>query len=484
MEESGKGTITRKQWAILGALMLGVLMGALDISIVSPAIPVITQELGVTGRQISWIITLYLLVYVVATPLMSALSDRYGRKVVFLADVVIFGLGSLWAALSPSLAHLLSARGIQALGAGGLFPIASTVVGEVFPKERRGMALGFIGMIWGVAAIVGPLVGGWLTQGFGWQSIFYLNLPIALILLIYAGRTLPRDEGVHAHPLDLGGMAFLGGGLATLTYGLNQIQSGDILGSLGSVVVWPWLAAAVVFLSIFAAIEGRARAPVVSLGLFRKRQLDIGLVLAFAGGVAEAGLAFLPFYAVAALGVSTGSSGTLVLATAITIFLCTEPAGQMVDRLGAKPILLLGTLVTGGGALLMATANSLAAFIGYQVVLGIGLSALLGTPVRYVALSETNDMERASAQSLVSLGGSFGAMIGSTLAGAFLASHTEGLAGFHNIYLAVAAAAALGFLLALGLRSRRTAEQPARAKETTNKSSSEEERKESIRHPA
>jgi MFS family permease len=208
--ERTRPPITRKQWAILSALMLGVLMGALDISIVSPAIPVIAEKLAVTGRQISWIITLYLLVYVVATPLMSALSDRFGRKVVFLADVVIFGLGSLWAALSPSLAHLLSARGIQALGAGGLFPIASTLVGEVFPRERRGMALGFIGMIWGVAAIIGPLVGGWLTQGFGWQSIFYLNLPIALILLYYAGRALPRDEGVHAHPLDIRGMVFLG----------------------------------------------------------------------------------------------------------------------------------------------------------------------------------------------------------------------------------------------------------------------------------
>ncbi len=464
-ESKEKPKITRQQWAILGALMLGVLMGALDISIVSPAIPVIAQKLAVSGRDISWIITLYLLVYVVATPLMSALSDRFGRKVVFMADVVIFGLGSLWAALSPSLPHLLSARGIQALGAGGLFPIASTVVGEVFPKERRGMALGFIGMIWGVAAIIGPLVGGWLTQGFGWQSIFYLNLPVALILLYYAGRALPSDEGVHAHPLDIPGMIFLAGGLVTLTYGLNRLQSNDLLGSLGSTSVWPWLVAAIVLLAIFALVERRARAPVVSMDLFRKGQLDIGLGLSFAGGVAEAGLAFLPFYAVAALGVSTGASGTLVLATAVTVFLFTEPVGQLVDRVGAKPILIVGTLVTGGGALLMATAGSLPAFIGYQVIMGIGLSALLGTPVRYVALSETNDMERASAQSLVSLGSSFGTMIGSTLAGAFLASRTASLAGFHDIYFAVAAAAGLGFLLALGLRSRRREEERVSTKQ-------------------
>jgi EmrB/QacA subfamily drug resistance transporter len=446
--------ITKTQWTILAVLMLGFFMGALDISIVSPALPVIAQKLSIGDRDISWIITLYLLVYVVSTPLMSALSDRYGRKRVFMANVAIFGLGSLWAALSPSYAHLLSARGIQALGAGGLFPIASTVVGEVFPQERRGMALGFIGMTWGVAAIIGPLAGGWLTQGFGWPSIFYLNVPIAVIILIFARRSLPTDKGVHRERLDILGMVLLGAGLASLTYGINSLQSNDLLASLGSSGVWPWFAAAAALLLAFSLLERRPQAPVVSIELFSKRQLDIGLGLAFAGGVAEAGIAFLPFYAVAALGISTGVSGTLVLASAITLFLFTEPVGQMVDRIGAKRILIFGTAVTIVGAFLMTTAHNLAGFVGYQIILGIGLSSLLGTPVRYIALSETDDKERASAQSLVSLASSFGTMIGSALAGAFLGSNALGIAGFHNIYLAVAAAAGLGLLASLALKPR------------------------------
>jgi MFS family permease len=126
--------ITRAQWALLGALMLGIFMGALDISIVSPALPVIAQKLAVNARALPWIITFYILVYVVSTPLMSVLSDRFGRKKIFLFNVAIFGLGSLWAALSPGFVHLLSARAIQALGAGGLFPIANTLVGENFPN--------------------------------------------------------------------------------------------------------------------------------------------------------------------------------------------------------------------------------------------------------------------------------------------------------------------------------------------------------------
>ena len=454
MQSSKENSITRTQWAILATLMLGVFMGALDISIVSPAIPVIAQKLAVSARNIPWIITLYVLVYVVSTPLMSALSDRYGRKKIFLINVGIFGAGSLWAALSPSFAHLLSARALQAFGAGGLFPVASTMVGEVFPEERRGMALGFIGMVWGVAAVIGPLAGGWLTQGFGWTSIFYLNVPIALLILYFGWRTLPQDQGVHAHSLDLIGMALLGAGLATLAYGLNQIDSNHFLNSIASLSVWPWLVGAVVLLIIFGINERHPKAPIVSMYLFKKRQLNIGLVLSFAGGVAEAAIVFLPFYAIAALGVSVGSSGTLVLASAITMFLVTEPIGRMIDKVGVKPILLFGTLMTAIGALLMIIASSLVEFIGYQIVIGIGLSALLGAPVRYVALSETNDMERASAQSLVSLASSFGTMIGSTLAGAFLASNIKSLGGFHEIYLTMAVVAAIGFLFSLALNSK------------------------------
>lgn len=143
-----------------------------------------------------------------------------------------------------------------------------------------------------------------------------------------------------------------------------------------------------------------------------------------------------------------------MLASAITMFLITEPIGRMIDKVGVKPILIFGTLMTAIGALLMIIASTLIEFIGYQIVIGIGLSALLGAPVRYVALSETNDMERASAQSLVSLTGSFGTMVGSTLAGAFLASHLQSLGGFHEIYLTMAVVAGISFLFSLALNSR------------------------------
>lgn len=438
--------------------MLGVFMGALDISIVSPALPTIAKDFGIDGRLLSWIITLYTLVYVIALPLMSALSDRHGRRRIFLINVIIFGLGSLWAAFSQNLAHLLIARGIQALGAGGLFPISSTIVGENFPKARHGMALGFIGMMWGVAAILGPLVGGWITQWFGWTTIFYVNLALAFLIYGVAWKNLPRSTSVHKHPFDTVGMIFLAIGLVSITYGLNEIDSKNLLESLVSLSVAPWFIAGLVSLGIFVRIESVPKAPIIPISLFKNHQLNIGLSLSFARGMTEAGIAFLPFYAISTLGIKTGEAGTLILATAVTLFLLTEPAGLLVDKLGAKRIVLFGALATALGAGLLATAASIATFIGYQIILGIGLSALSGAPIRYVVLHETNDQERAAAQSLVSLFSSFGIMVGSALAGSFLSGHeanaTANISGFHQIYWMVTATALIGFIFALGLKSK------------------------------
>jgi MFS family permease len=443
MDNGEPARLTTDQWIILGSLMVGVFMGALDIAIVSPAIGVITEALSIGPRQVSWLVTAYLLMYVVSTPLMAALADRYGRKVVFVSNLAVFGIGSLWAALSRSLFSLLVARAIQALGAGGLFPIAGTLVGEIFPRERRGLALGFVGIVWGLAVIVGPLAGGWLTQGFGWPAIFWVNVPISVLAVIYAGLRLPRDRGVHEERLDVPGMILLGLGLASLAYGLNQIHTGHLLGSLGSLNVWPFLVGAVLLLVLFVLVE---------------RQLVIGLTLSFVGGVAEAGIVYLPYYVMDALGLSVGKAGTLVLAAAGTFLILTAPVGRLVDRIGAKPALVAGTALTAVGTFLLTTTQDLIGFVGYQIVLGMGLSSLLGTPARYVVLAETNDAERSSAQSLMGLETSFGTMFGSPLAGAFLASHPGSLRGFHEIYLMVAAVSLIGMGLSLALRWRRPGE--------------------------
>ncbi|VAW15341.1 hypothetical protein MNBD_ALPHA12-921 [hydrothermal vent metagenome] len=443
--EQKRAEISRKQWLVLLALMLGVFLGALDISIVSPALPDIARDLNISDALLSWIITLYILVYVLAVPLMSSLSDKYGRKNVLLINIALFAIGSLFAGFSQNLTHLLIARGLQALGAGGLFPIASAVIGKTFPKERHGMALGFIGMVWGVAAIIGPLIGGWMTQWYGWNSIFYVSFVLSLLVLVLIWKILDKTMAVHPQPFDWLGMGILGAGLVMLTYGLNRVDVNILVASI-------------VVLVIFFFVEKYPKAPIIPLKFFRNSQLNISFVLSFTRGMTEAGLVFLPFYAMVVLDIKAGLAGTLIIATAISMFLFTGPAGMLVDKVGAKKVLLFGALVTGIGAALMISANTLAEFIGYQLVLGLGLSAMSGAPIRYIVLHQTSEREKASAQSLVSLFSSFGIMVGSAIAGSMLAIESKTgigeLAGFHKIYLMVAIILLVAALFVLGLDNK------------------------------
>ncbi|MEZ4907607.1 MAG: MFS transporter [Saprospiraceae bacterium] len=359
----------------------------------------------------------------------------------------------LLALFSSNIIHLLVARGIQALGAGGLFPISSTVIGEQFPKEKRGMALGFIGMVWGVAAIIGPLAGGWLIQWFDWQSIFYLSFFLSFISLFFIIKHMPESKPVHSHPLDFVGMVILAIGLFSLTYMLSNLDAKNLLADLSGIKNIVLIIVVIASFTILAFYETKVKAPVRPVKLFKDRDLNISYLLSFARGITEAGLVFLPFYAMTVLNVNTGIAGSLLIASAITLFLFTEPAGLMVDRIGPNIILLIGAVFVVLGGLLMSIADSYAGFIGYQVVLGIGLSGLSGAPIRYVVLHQTSELEKSAAQSLVSLFSSFGIMVGSAIAGALLSvSGENNIQGFQNIYIMVAIVALISAIAIFGMK--------------------------------
>lgn len=168
---------------LLLVLFIGVLMGALDIAIVGPALPAIRDYFGVDDRASAWIFSVYVLCNLVGTPLMAKLSDIYGRRSIFVLDVLVFGLGSVIVALAPAFSFVLVGRAIQGLGAGGIFPVASAVIGDTFPAEKRGSALGLIGAVFGIAFIIGPILGGLLLLA-GWRWLFLINLPIAALQIL------------------------------------------------------------------------------------------------------------------------------------------------------------------------------------------------------------------------------------------------------------------------------------------------------------
>ena len=184
---------------LLLVLFLGVLVAALDIAVTGPALPAIEAQFGMSSSMSSWIFGVYIVANLVATPLLAKVSDRYGRRVSFLASIGLFGLGSIVVAMSGSVALLLVGRAIQGFGAGGVFPVASAVVGDVFPVEQRGRALGMIGAVFGIAFLIGPILGGVLLL-FGWPWLFWVNVPIVVIIILLGFRLLPVGGGLPHRP--------------------------------------------------------------------------------------------------------------------------------------------------------------------------------------------------------------------------------------------------------------------------------------------
>ena len=448
---------TRNQ--ILLVLFLGVLMGALDIAIVSPALPAIQRFFGVGDRALTWTFTIYVLFNLIGTPLMAKLSDLFGRRSIYVLDATLFGLGSLLVALTPagSFSLLLAGRALQGFGAGGIFPVASAVIGDTFPPEKRGGALGLIGAVFGLAFLVGPILGGIILTVASWQWLFVINLPIAVVVIVMGWRLLPVQHPETHHPFDWAGMLSLGLLLGAFAYGLNQIDTANFGASLTSLSVWPFLLAAVILLVIFIQTEKRAQDPVLHLTLFKSRQSTLASALSMGAGIGEVSLVFIPALAVAAMpGVVDKRSASYLLMPVVLAMAFGSPlVGRLLDKFGSRAVVTVGTILLALGAILLSFFNAtLWIFILAGVVIGLGLSALLGAPVRYIMLNEAPQSERTAAQGAIAIFGSIGQLVSSALVGAIAASAGGGASGYSAAYLTIGILGVVLVFLTLGLKSR------------------------------
>ncbi len=448
---------------LLGVLFVGVLMGALDIAIVGPALPAIRTEFGLDARSVSWVFSAYVLANLIGTPLMAKLSDFFGRRAIYILDVALFAAGSLVVASSHGAGAfwlLLLGRAVQGLGAGGIFPVASAVIGDTFPPEKRGGALGMIGAVFGLAFIIGPILGGVLLP-FGWQWLFLINLPVAVVVAVLAWRLLPHQKVADAGGFDWAGMAALAVALGPLAYGLGAIDTGDFWASLISLDVWPWLLLSVVGWLVLVRVERNAANPVFPVALFGRRQLWLGFLLTAGAGLGEASLVFMPTLAVVSLGVSASVGSYLLMPVVAAMAVGSPLAGRLLDRLGSRTVIVAGVAVLAVGMFLLSrTASSLAMFIVSGLLIGLGLSALLGAPVRYVTLNETTAAERSAAQGLVTTFTSTGQLLGSAVVGAVAAS-SVGAAGYDEAFAMVGVLSVLLLVAALFLKSQADEARPA-----------------------
>jgi MFS family permease len=442
----------RRKW-ILGLLFAGVLMGALDIAIIGPALPAIRETFGIDDRAAAWMLSIYVLFNLIGTPLMAKLSDRYGRRAVYTADVGIFAAGSLLVALAPNYALILTGRAVQGLGAGGIFPVAAAVIGDVFPPGRRGAALGLIGAVFGLAFLIGPVVGGVLLI-FGWPWLFLVNLPIAAAVMVGALRLLPAGERRKPKPFDVAGMAALAAGLVALSFGLNRLDAADLWGSLLSLEVGPLLALAALLAVVFVQLERRAVDPVIRPGLFRSRQIAIAGGLGLGAGITEAAVVFVPALFVASFGVSTSRAAFMLLPIVGALVVGAPLFGRLLDRVGSRIVILCATgLIALGMALVAAFPTQLYLVYAAGFTVGLGMAGLMGSSLRYVMLHEAPSEDRGAAQGVLTVFISTGRLVGAAALGAVIGSLPH-LRGFSAAYLIVAVLMLLLFALSLGLRSR------------------------------
>ena len=332
----------RVRLEILGAVLLGILLAALDQTIVTVALPSIVTDLH--GNDVFvWAFTSYLLTATVSGPIYGKLSDLFGRRPIFMFGVSTFLVGSLLCAISAEMWQFIAFRGIQGLGAGALFPIALAIIGDIFAPSERGKYQGFFGAIFGVSSLIGPAIGGIITDTVGWHWVFLVNLPLGAVVLLVIWRTLPthRERDADRH-IDYLGAALLVAALVPILIGFTNKQFGEWT----DVDVGGYIAIGLGVAAVFVWVESRAHEPLVPLSLFRIRSFTVSvsaMFLAMMGFFAV--IAFLPRWYQVVGGASATESGYQILPLLLGLIVSAIVSGQVVARVGRYKTLIVSALV-------------------------------------------------------------------------------------------------------------------------------------------
>ncbi len=441
---------------LVPVLFIGVFMAALDTAIVGPAIPVLRETFAVDNRAVGLVMSVFVLFSLCSTALMANLSDRYGRRPIYLFSVSMFALGSLLIALSPSFWMVVASRAIQGVGAGGITPTASAVVGDVFAPEQRGKMLGLIGATYGMAFVLGPPLASGLMLLASWHWIFLLNLPIAAVILYLGAKVLPAQRVATEQPrLDLTGIALTFGLLAALVLGITRMLD-PVLDPVLGITLWPWLLlAAAVLLAMLVAVETRTQAPLIPMFLFAKRQLATTYLLAGGAGFGMGSVIFLTSIATHAYGVTAQHAGFVLLPLVVCSMLGSGGGGRLLNRLGARTMVLLGfaNLALGYG-LSALTGYGLWLFLLASVPTGLGIGIVVGGALRSIAIDEAPVAVRAAAQGLINICTAIGTLIAAASISAMADLGGGGTAGFSQAYVAVSALMLAMLCAALALRKK------------------------------
>jgi EmrB/QacA subfamily drug resistance transporter len=448
--------VTAAQWWALVLASVASFMVVLDMLVVATALTAIQSDLHASIADLEWTVNAYTLSFAVLLMTSASLGDRFGRRRLFVAGLALFSLASAACALSPSVGALIAARTVQGIGAAVIMPLALGLLNSTFPPERRGWALGIYGSATGLAVLLGPVLGGVLTDGLAWQWIFWLNVPIGLAAIPFVLTRLKEGFG-QGTAVDLPGLGLFTLAAVGLVWGVVRADSAG----WGSAEVVTSLTAGAALIPVFIRRQSRARTPMLPLRLFRSRSFSAGNAVIFLlNAVMTGAIFFMTQYQQVALGQSPLAAGLRMLPWGIAPFLIAPRAGAMADRLGERPLIAVGmALQAVGMGWLAAVSTAHAAYgalVGPMVLSGIGVSlAIPAVTKAVVSTSAPTDIGKASGafSTMRQLGGAFGVAI---LAAVFSASGTYGSAasftdGYRSAMAVAAALSVLGTVVALAL---------------------------------
>ncbi len=439
---------------ILVLLFIGVLMGALDISIVGPAIPSIEKTILMDQRDLSWIFSIYVLFNLVGISLMAKLSDFFGRRWIYLFSAILFGIGSLFVSSSHAITILLIGRGIQGFGSSGIFPVAAAVIGDVFPVEKRGRALGLLGAVFAIAFILGPFIAGFVLMYFNWNTLFLINIPVVILLVFWGYFILPSKRMEQQIKFDFPGVILMGIILAAYSMAVNNIHTDHLVESITTFPVLLLLLISVILTPILVMLERVTENPVLDVKLFKSRQVLLVGFIAVGLGLFQSSIVFLPKLAVTLFGVEPSRASFMLLPVVIAAAIGSPIGGKLVDKIGSRIIIFTGlAIATIALFLLSVVLKNLTYFYCAEGLLGLGLA--IRASLSYIMLNEVSLNERASTQAVLLIFISIGQLTGSALVGAMTSSVDKGVAGFGYAFLVMGILSLILVIASFFLKTRK-----------------------------
>ncbi|MGH8888852.1 MAG: MDR family MFS transporter [Acidothermaceae bacterium] len=372
----------RQIQVVLSGLMLGMLLAALDQTIVSTALPRITSDLG--GQEhLAWVVTAYLLTSTASTPLYGKISDLLGRKIVFQFAIVVFLIGSALAGASQNMGELIGTRALQGIGAGGLMTLAMAIIGDVIPPRQRGRYQGYFGAVFGLASVVGPLLGGIFTEQLSWRWVFYINLPIGAVALVVTSIVLDIPFHKRNHKVDYTGAGILVAATSALLLALS-------LGGKAHHSGYAWASPQIIGLFAIGAIlaaafvwwEMRAAEPILPMRLFRNRVFTVANAVGFILGFTMFGaIVYLPLYMQEVRGASPTMSGLELLPLMVGVLTSSIGSGRIITRIGRyKMFPIIGLVLVSIGFVLMGLIKAHTAYLalaGAMLIVGLGMGCIM-----------------------------------------------------------------------------------------------------------